>query len=148
MAVKVAFIGLKGHWYAVAEDLPKSPEAEWVAVADDNADQLKRVPDFPGATSSTRTYGDWRELLDKEKPDVVVECDIDRDRAEIVLACAERGINIIAEKPLAKTLAELERVSKAVQKSGKTSGKVAITGRVIAPDIALDHKVEGEIDLG
>jgi len=118
MAIRVAFVGLKGHWYAVAEELPKLPEATWVAVADDNADQLKRVPDFPGATSDTRTYLDWRELLEKEKPDVVVECDIDRDRAEILLACAERGINIIAEKPLAKTLAELDKVRKAVEESG------------------------------
>lgn len=41
-----------------------------------------------------------------------------------------------------------QEIEEAVRRSGKTSGKVAITGRVIAPDIALDHKVEGEIDLG
>ena len=118
MAIKVAFVGLKGHWYGVAEELPHLPEATWVAAADDDPEALKRVPESPGGTKETRTYLDHRELLDKEKPDVVVECGIDRDRAEIVLACAERGINVIAEKPLTMTLAELDTVRKAVQQSG------------------------------
>jgi hypothetical protein len=34
-----------------------------------------------------------------------------------------------------------------VRTSGKTSGKVAISGRVVAPDIGLDHLVESEIEL-
>ena len=118
MALKLALIGLKGHWYAVAEELPTLPEVELCAVADDDPDQLRRVPDFPGANARTHTYLDYRELLEKEKPDIVVECGIDRDRAEVMLACTERGINVIAEKPLANTLPELEQVRKAVKQSG------------------------------
>jgi hypothetical protein len=41
-----------------------------------------------------------------------------------------------------------QQIEEAVRASGKTSGKVAISGRVVAPDIGLDHVVEGEIDLG
>ena len=39
------------------------------------------------------------------------------------------------------------QIEEAVRASGKTSGKVAITGRVVAPDIGLDHEVDGELDL-
>ena len=41
-----------------------------------------------------------------------------------------------------------QQIEEAVRNSGKTSGKVAVTGRVVAPDIGLDHVVDGEIDLG
>lgn len=40
-----------------------------------------------------------------------------------------------------------QQIEEAVRTSGKTSGKVPITGRVVAPDIGLDHDVEGEIEL-
>jgi hypothetical protein len=43
--------------------------------------------------------------------------------------------------------AQLE-IEEAVRASGKTSGKVAISGRVSAPEIGLDHEIEGELDLG
>ena len=41
-----------------------------------------------------------------------------------------------------------QQIEEAVRDSGKTTGKVAITGRVVAPDIGLDHEIEGELDLG
>ena len=39
------------------------------------------------------------------------------------------------------------QIEEAVRTSGKTSGKVAITGRVVAPEIGLDHEIEGELNL-
>ena len=41
-----------------------------------------------------------------------------------------------------------QEIEEAVRTSGKTAGRVAITGRVVAPEIGLDHAVDGEIDLG
>jgi hypothetical protein len=41
-----------------------------------------------------------------------------------------------------------QQIEEAVRASGKTTGKVAISGRVAAPDIGLDHEIEGELDLG
>ena len=40
-----------------------------------------------------------------------------------------------------------QHIEEAVRTSGKTTGKVAISGRVVAPDIGLDHVIEGELDL-
>jgi predicted dehydrogenase len=151
MALKLALVGLKGHWYGVAEELPNLPEVELVAIADDDPGQLKRAPDFPGATTETHTYLDYRELLKKEQPDIVVEAGNDRDRAEIVLACAERGLNVISEKPLAKTLPELERVRKAVTQSGVLASML-ITMRCAPNYLAMREAVAtdliGEITQG
>ena len=41
-----------------------------------------------------------------------------------------------------------QQIEEAVRASGQTSGKVAISGRVTAPEIGLDHEVTGELDLG
>ncbi|HUE46062.1 MAG TPA: DUF6494 family protein [Aestuariivirgaceae bacterium] len=40
-----------------------------------------------------------------------------------------------------------QQIEEAVRASGKTSGTVAITGRVVAPDIGLDHEIDGELTL-
>ena len=39
------------------------------------------------------------------------------------------------------------QIEEAVRRSGKTSGKIPVTGRVVAPEIGLDHVIEGELDL-
>jgi predicted dehydrogenase len=118
MSVSVAFIGLKGHEYVVLDATREMPEVKIAAVADDNPEALKRVLDFPGACDDTRTYLDYRELLSKHRPDIVVEAGIDRDRADVLMSCAERGIHLISEKPVAKDLEGLERVVKAITNSG------------------------------
>jgi predicted dehydrogenase len=56
--------------------------------------------------------------LGQHSPDIVVETGTDRDRADAIIACAERGIHIICEKPLARDLDGLDRVRRAVAKSG------------------------------
>ena len=73
MPVKVAFIGLKGHWYGFVEELPSLPECRLVAAADDGSEVLGRLADLPGADADTQAYRDWRELLAKEQPDLVIE---------------------------------------------------------------------------
>ena len=118
MPISLAFIGLKGHYYVVTEVLADLPEVRVVAAADDNPEALKRVAGFPGTTPEAKTYLNYRELLDQHSPDIVVEAGTDRDRVDIITACAERGIHIICEKPLAQDLESLARVRKAVTQSG------------------------------
>jgi predicted dehydrogenase len=118
MSTSLAFIGLKGHQYVVLEAIEDVPDAHIVAVADDNPEVLKRVPGFPGATAETRTYLDYRELLDNHTPDIVVEAGTDRDRADVLVACAQRGLNLISEKPMAKDLESLARVRHAIEAAG------------------------------
>ena len=120
MGVTLAIVGLKGHQYVVLEALRELPEVEIVAVADDEPEALKGVSKFAGATPNTRTYAGYRELLANHKPDIVLEAGNDRERAEVLVACAERGIHLISEKPLAYDLSSLDRVRKAVEKAGVT----------------------------
>ena len=144
MALTVAFIGLKGHQYLALEAIPDIPGVEVVAAADDNPSALKGVADFPGATPRTKTYLDWHELLANHTPDIVVEAGADRDRAEVLVACAGRGIHFLCEKPVAKDLQGLERVKKAAAESGVTASCL-LTMRGEPPYIAMRQAVAAGI---
>jgi predicted dehydrogenase len=64
-------------------------------------------------------YADYREMLEREKPDFVSVCPRHLDqRADMVIAAAEAGCHIYQEKPFAPNLMEADRIVKAVQSAG------------------------------
>lgn len=63
-----------------------------------------------------RTYADWREMLEKEKPDLVsVGPRLTVGHKDYLLACAEIGAHGYMEKPLAVDLAEADEMVAAVE---------------------------------
>lgn len=65
-------------------------------------------------------YSDYRELLKKEKLDVVTIAVPTKLHQKVALDCISRGINILIEKPIAATISEAkEIVQKAKQKNIK-----------------------------
>ncbi len=113
--VRLAILGLEGHIEHILGPLPRLPDVELVAVQDPNSlliDQMRRKQ------SSFREYRDWHELLDREQLDIVGVCGSNGERAEILMACAQRKLHMVAEKPLAITIADLERVKRAVAENG------------------------------
>lgn len=98
------------------------PNVEVVAVADDNksglASALKRIGVSQG-------FVDYREMLDKAKPDIVAVAPRWLGRhAEMVTAAAERGIHVYMEKPFCRTLAEADAIVMACE---RTHVKLAIS---------------------
>ena len=87
-----------------------SPLTELVAGADPHDEQRAIYAERWGVTG--HVYADHRELLDKEKPDIVSVCTSSRVRPQIVEDIARSGARAIwAEKPIAVTLAEADRRS-------------------------------------
>ncbi len=115
--MNVGFIGLKGHQGVVVSAL-KEAGCRVAAVCDDNAQALAGVPRWPTADSAARTYTDFHKMLESENLDIVVEAGTDNLRAGIIMACAERRIHVLAEKPLAFTLEELSELRRKVSASG------------------------------
>jgi len=113
--VRVAIIGLEGHISEILEPLDRLPDVELVAVQDPSRTLVEEVL---GKHSSANAYSDWRELLDREKLDMVGVCGTNGERAQILIACAQRKLHIVAEKPLAISVADLERVKRAVAENG------------------------------
>ena len=113
--VRLAIIGLEGHISEILGPMDRLPDVELVAIQDPNPSRMNAVR---SKHPSARTYSDWQELVDHEKLDMVGICGTNGERAEILIACAQRKLHIVAEKPLAITTADLERVKKSVAQNG------------------------------
>ncbi len=102
-----------GHGLDVA--LLDQPKLKVVAVADENPSGLAAAAK---RLKVEQAYADYREMLDREKPQFVVVGPrwIDAHR-EIIVACAERGANIFTEKPFAPTLADCDAIADACARS-------------------------------
>ncbi len=111
--VRVGLLGLEGHFSEVIEAARLMPEIRIVAVAASNPREIQRLRSNK-ALAGAAHYDDYRRMLDAEKLDVIAICNENSQRAASVIACAERGLAIAAEKPLAITLQELEAVREAV----------------------------------
>ena len=96
--VRVVIIGKEGHTAEVTTPAKQIAGIEIVAQLDSQAD--------------------YRPVLDREKPDIVGICNDNGARAAAIIACAERGLHFIAEKPYAIQLEDLARCRQAVEKSG------------------------------
>lgn len=98
-----------GHGLDVA--LLEQPRLTVVAVADEDpagrAAAAKRL-------GVERAYADYREMLDRERPQFVSVAPrwIDGHR-DMIVACAERGVHVFCEKPLAPTLADCDAIADA-----------------------------------
>src|SRR5262249_25903289 len=65
-----------------------------------------------------RCYGDWREMLDRERLDVAAIFLPHAECPEAGCACAERGIHLLVEKPMAATSAGVRSMVAAAASSG------------------------------
>ncbi len=102
-------------------------DARVVAVADPDA---KGRAAAAAASGALRQYGDYREMLDRERPNGVAVCPRRLEHHEaMVLAAIESGARgIYCEKPFTRTPAEADRVVRAAETSG-TRVQVALHRR-------------------
>ena len=92
--------GELAHWSSL-------PNVEMVAAADANAPLREKVQ---GEYGVGRVYESWQEMLEREELDIVQAASENNAAADIVEACAARGIHVVSEKPMAATLAQAERM--------------------------------------
>ena len=84
------------------------PETEVVAVANRGTERLKR---FSKRFGCTNTYLDYREMIEREKPDIVSITTPSLARAEPIIFAAEHGVKgIYSEKGLCASLDEADRI--------------------------------------
>ena len=142
--VRIAILGFDGHPGEITSPLPRLPDVEVVAVSDPDPKVTARAVKNP-RMAKARQYTDYRRMLDAEKLDLVAVCNPNGDRAEAILACVARKLNVIAEKPLAVEWRDLDRVKKAVSESGIKLGML-LPMRYSPSYLALKKIVEtGEI---
>lgn len=96
------------------------PNVDVVAACDLVPDLLEQfTTNWRSTWPEVRTYTDYRELLERERIDVLSVCTSDHRHAQIVADAAERGVpGIFCEKPIATTLADADRMIEACARQG------------------------------
>lgn len=109
--MKLALIGAQMHWHTYEPSLKTIPDVKLVGVAPGSPDETLGAFDHaPGLSVETRRYSDAKEMLEREKPDVAQVCARPDWVARLSQLCLERGVPVVAEKPMAIDLRELEKL--------------------------------------
>ncbi len=142
-----AFMG-KAHshaWRNVAALHPGAPGVRrQVLVGRDAAAVSEAAGQFGWEESAT----DWRAVLERDDVDIVDVCVPGHLHAEVAIAALEAGKHVIAEKPLANTLAEAEKMV-ATARAARERGVQSMVGfnyrRVPALALARQHIAAGRL---
>lgn len=91
------------------------PQVELVGISDEQPGRMEeavrklRIP-------RDRAFGDYRECLEKARPDVVILCPAASKHGEWVKRVAPAGVHLLVEKPFAASLKEADSMVKAMPK--------------------------------
>ena len=95
----------------------KNNGLEFVAICDILPEAMQEKSDKFGLANVKR-YLDYREMLEKEKPELVAIATESGKHAEIAINCINAGCNIIIEKPIALSIADADAIIEASRKKG------------------------------
>jgi predicted dehydrogenase len=87
----------------------------------------KEIPD-----ANIAVYEDYREMLAKQKPDIVTIATESGKHLEIALSCIEAGCHVICEKPMALSVRDADKMITAAKKN-KRKLAVCFQNRFNAP---------------
>ena len=104
--IKTAVIGVGSMGKNHARVYSELPEANLVAVSDANPATAEAI----GKTFGAAAYSDYRELLEKEKPEAVNVAVPTALHEQVVTDVLNAGANVLVEKPIAATIEEGQRL--------------------------------------
>jgi predicted dehydrogenase len=113
--VKTAVVGvgsLGQHHARNYAEIAQTGEIEFVGACDTNEENAKQIAE----KNNCEFFTDWRELLDKV--DAVSIVTPTETHASIACAFLERGVHVLVEKPIARSLEEADSIIEAAEKSG------------------------------
>ena len=111
--MKVVFIGACGHVDETYNTLKKHSDIKFCGIAPSS--EMENVSDF--ALNKMKVYNDYQLMIDEVKPDLAIVSPIFGLTAGITIYCAELGINVISEKPVASSICELEKLQRVIEKT-------------------------------
>ena len=119
---RAALIG-SGWWgMNILREAMASGTIQVVALNDVSDDALEvaaeEVQDLSG--TQPKTYKDYRELLEKEKPEIVIISTPDHWHALQTIAAVQADAHVFVEKPTGHTIKESRAMLNAATQSGKT----------------------------
>jgi predicted dehydrogenase len=135
---RTALVG-SGWWGTnILREAIRSGECQVVAICDVDDSQLDKVFSELGPLTSDqpKRYKDFREVLDREKPEIVIVATPDHWHPLITIAAVKSGAHVYVEKPVGHTVYE----GRAMVKAARDNDRVVQVGthRRVSP-----HNVSG-----
>ena len=127
MTLKAGICGFGGLGHVHANSLSQMSDVEVVAVCDKRPDQLKaaevKINIDTGKKqfdiSASRLYADLRQMLRKEKLDILVTALPTDLHAKAAIMAMNAGVHVFSEKPMALTVKECDRMIAARDRNGR-----------------------------
>ena len=91
---------------------------EIVALCDIVPQLMQEKIDKFNLPHTVKTYTDYREMLEKEKPELVAIATESGNHADIALDCIESGCHLIIEKPISLSLEDADAIILASKRKG------------------------------
>jgi len=115
---RLALIGTGWWGMNILQSALQHGNCKLVAVCDVDNRQMATALTKIGTLTADRpkTYNDYRELLHKEKPEIVIVATPDHWHPLIMIAAAEQGAHVYVEKPIGHTINEGKAMVKAARK--------------------------------
>lgn len=129
---RVAIVGLAHmHINHVAEVFAAHPQVEWLACADTIPlrPEVREAPytrawnrkNVMARWGIPRAYDDYREMLERERPEIAIVTAENAQHPSVVEACAAAGVRLCCvEKPMAHTLSGALAMARAAEAAGCT----------------------------
>jgi len=102
--LKAAVIGVGSMGQHHARVYTELKQTTLVGVADALPETAQRI----GGKYGVPAYSNYRELLERERPDIVTVAAPTQEHHSVAVAALEAGCHVLVEKPIAATLAEGE----------------------------------------
>jgi predicted dehydrogenase len=113
--IRTAAIGvgsLGRHHARIHAALSNEGKTEFIGICDADADTANKI----GTEQNCKTFTDWRKLLDKT--DAVTIATPTETHSEIAVEFLKRGVHVLVEKPMARSLEEADLMMATAAKSG------------------------------
>ncbi len=140
---KIRTVVVGAGYFAAEVHLPAmkaNGDLDIVAICRRNVDLLKPVAERFGIP---RMYGDYKEMIDKEKPDAVIVITSIAATAEVATYAMEKGIPTLLEKPPASTVEEARKLVEVADRTG-TINIVAFNRRHALPIVRAKKLIDDE----
>jgi len=144
--VRLGIVGYDGHLSEVLNHVSQFPDIELAAIADAGSDPRATQTALKNPRMArAKRYADYPEMLQRERLDCAAICNHNGGRAAAIVACADRGLDVIAEKPFAISRREFQSVIAAVERNRIHAGML-LPMRFDPPYLAIKQIVDsGEI---
>jgi predicted dehydrogenase len=138
-SLKAAVVGVGAMGRHHARVYTALPTTALVGVADADSERAEQV----AATYAVPAYGDYREMLDAERPDLVTVAVPTSLHQAVATRAMESGAHVLVEKPIAATLAQAQVIITRAEELGRK----LMVGHIVRFDPAI-QALKQHLDAG